>query len=173
MHSPTQPAALSPASLGLRKRQEAERAVQPPEERSYRGKRWQSAKGLNNLWVPALSTAGTTCRAPALALHGRRRMDLTAVSLPTPRKKTALGSFSKAFLCYVHFQFFSVLKEPLCLSKFLSPRPAKWNKNTSTGSFSTTPTQPGCYPHCHTALQALQMKKQLESSWGRRARKKQ
>lgn len=53
------------------------------------------------------------------------------------------------------------------LSKFLSPRPAKWNKNTSTGSFSATPTQPGRYPHCRTALQALQMKKQLESSWGR------
>lgn len=45
-------------------------------------------------------------------------MDLTAASLPTPRKKTALGSFSKAFLCYVHFQFFSVLKEPLAYPNF-------------------------------------------------------
>lgn len=103
---------------------------------SYWGKHWYLGKGPNK--SQSKSTAPFSSlgclRAPAsqqlhslqgkpdefqlwLSLAGDR-MDLTVVSLPAPRKKTALGSFSKVFLCYACCLFFSILKKPLAYPNF-------------------------------------------------------
>lgn len=97
----------------------------------YWGRCWYLAKGPNKskikstapfsglgcLWAPASQQLYSLQGKPDefqlwLSLVGDW-MDLTVVSLSAPRKKTALGSFSKVFLCYAHCLFFSTLKKPL------------------------------------------------------------
>lgn len=83
-------------------------------------------------------------------------MDLAVVSPPAPRKKTALESFS-------------LLSpgEASCLSKFLSPHPAKRSKTTSTGCSRTTFIQPGYSPRSTRGpAHPSDGKGGLESSWG-------
>lgn len=89
-------------------------------------------------------------------------MDLTVVSLPAPRKKTALGFFLQAFPLPVLSP-----GEASCLSEFLSPHPAKWSKKPHPLDAPGQPSPRLDTPHVpQAALHTLQMGKGLEIQLG-------
>lgn len=96
----------------------------------------------------AIFIAGKTWWIPALALPGGRQDGSDSCFPPCSSKENSTWVFLQGFPLLCTLPIFLNPEEASCLSKFLNPHPAKWSKNTSTGHFSTTPTQPGYYPCC-------------------------
>lgn len=97
----------------------------------------------------AIFFAGKTWWIPALALPGRRQDGSDSCLPPCSSKENCTWVFLQGLPLLCTLPIFLNPEEASSLPKFLSPHPAKWSKNTSTGRFSTTPTQPGYYPRCH------------------------